>query len=174
MTQANQRLFIAIALPPVLHEPVARIRDTLHTQLGGRCVADTNLHLTLAFLGDTPPARIPVLQELLSLQPPADATLQLDRIGHFGAGEKVVVWLGSSTPPDALLAHESRLRSALQAAGFPVEARPYQPHLTLLRDARRWQSRLAPPLQWSLGPVQLFSSTPGKNGPIYTAIAAKR
>lgn len=173
MTPPNQRLFIAIALPPVLHEPVTRIRDTLHAQLGGRCVADTNLHLTLAFLGDTPPARIPVLLELLSLQPPANATLQLDWIGHFGVDDKAIVWLGSSTPPDVLLAQERRLRSALQAAGFPVEARPYQPHLTLLRDARRWQSRLAPPLQWTLGPARLFSSTPGKNGPVYTAIAAK-
>ena len=59
------------------------------------------------------------------------ASLCLDRLGYWRHNR--IVWAGASQPPPELARLASQLGEALAKAGFPVERRPFHPHLTLLR-----------------------------------------
>ncbi|MBE9607977.1 RNA 2',3'-cyclic phosphodiesterase [Chitinilyticum piscinae] len=166
----NKRLFIALPLPDPLRHTICNIRDALHGQCQGRPVASANLHLTLAFLGDTPDKALPDIQALLAGLPDNYGTLILDELGCFRQQHGHVVWLGCSTIPAALAAGLAQLQQGLRALGLPVEKRPWQPHITLLRDAAPWQARLAPTLEWQTGAAGLYASTLTPQGPSYTRI----
>lgn len=132
----------------------------------GQAVSADRLHLTLAFLGEVPPER---LDELLTigqgLPSLAGAVLTIDRVGGWSNG---IVWAGSSQPCPALNELAVALQQGLAQAGFPTEARPFVPHVTLLRRARR---RLPPreiaPLPFALQRVSLMESMLTPQGPQY-------
>ncbi|GAA5785208.1 RNA 2',3'-cyclic phosphodiesterase [Chitiniphilus shinanonensis] len=166
----QQRLFVALALPQALRDALCGLRDRLHAQAGGRVVPAGNLHLTLAFLGDTPTARIGELLELLAHLPRHDFVFCIDRVGSFktGSPKGCIVWVGGEAPP-ALLALKDELWAALRAGGFAFDAKRFKPHVTLLRDARPATETLAP-LTWQAGPPRLYRSTPTPRGPRYEVV----
>lgn len=98
------------------------------------------MHLTLKFLGETSPEKVPPLSVRLR-----DACSQLAPfpigIGGLGSypsrGRPRVVWAGVEEPAGPLSGSLARLAGAVEdaaaAAGFPRERRPFSPHLTLGR-----------------------------------------
>ena len=128
------RLFIALTLP----DPLPGVLETLMARLRadgvtGRFTRTENLHLTLHFLGEQPEAAVETLSDIL-LQAPRDAfSLALAGLGSFA--RTGVLWAGL-TPAPALIRLQRQLGTALRQAGFPVEARAFRPHLTLVRDFR--------------------------------------
>lgn len=122
------RLFFGIPLPHRQAEIIAAWRDSL--TLRGRPVAASNLHLTLAFLGDQPADRLAELSEIASRIEASQFSLTLDRltISHHG-----LLALGPASPPSALLDLESQLREGLLACGYPLDTREFWPHVTLAR-----------------------------------------
>lgn len=86
-----------------------------------------NLHLTLAFLGETPRQRDAVRVMDAAVCPSFAMTVEGG--GRFGQ----LYWAGVTA--DALLEKlASRLQNSLRAAGFAVEKRPFRPHITLARQ----------------------------------------
>lgn len=141
------RLFFALPCPPELAEALCLWRDGL--ALGGKPVAADNLHLTLAFLGQQPRARLEELQLLAAgiEAPPFD--LQLDRLG----GHRGTLWLEPARLPEALSALAGELQQRLLAAGIPLDTRPFRAHLTLLRHAGARPAQASPDFAW---PVERF------------------
>ena len=128
------RLFIALTLPDPLH---AALEDTMARLradgVSGRFTRPENLHLTLHFLGEQPEAAVDTLSDIL-LQVPRDAfPLTLSALGTFS--RTGILWAGLSPSP-ALNRLQKQLGAALARAGFPVEARAFRPHLTLVREFR--------------------------------------
>lgn len=129
------RLFFALWPEQDVQARLARLAETLWRECGGRRVAAGNIHLTLAFLGSVPTAR---LADLLSLAETVVAPafeLCLDQCGYWRHNR--IVWAGASHCPAALRALALKLAEKLRAADFRWDARDYVPHVTLLRDARR-------------------------------------
>lgn len=94
-----------------------------------------NLHLTLAFLGEVPPDRIPKLRQILTKTAERSEAFSLtyDRLGFFpGKGREQLWYLTCETVP-GLTALEDRLRGSLQKAGYSPEDREFLPHVTLGR-----------------------------------------
>ncbi|MFN8590726.1 MAG: RNA 2',3'-cyclic phosphodiesterase [Thermomicrobiales bacterium] len=96
-------------------------------------------HLTLHFLGETPPERA----ELLRLALPSVVTaheafdLRTAAFGvfpHFRAPR--VLWLGLHGPVHRLQSLQNDLGQTLAEFDFPVEPGPYHPHITLGRVRR--------------------------------------
>ena len=146
--------------------------------LPGRAVPSRNWHLTLRFLGSTPPALAARLVELLreaDLGPPFP--LELGGLGAFPRPKRAsVLWIGVSLggPELGLLART--VEAAAREAGFAPEQRPFAAHLTL--------SRLDPPRdvtdavtgipafggRMTVGEVVLFRSHLGDGPARYEAV----
>jgi RNA 2',3'-cyclic 3'-phosphodiesterase len=130
------RLFVAIPLPPDL---AARAFEILPTSLPAlRRVKAENLHLTLAFLGQTPDER---LGDVTAATRDAAAavssfTLAFDRAGRFpDRGRIRVVWLGIADGGPSVLELGKGVYAGLRSRGLRFDDRPLAPHLTLARVA---------------------------------------
>jgi RNA 2',3'-cyclic 3'-phosphodiesterase len=136
------RSFFALWPTPDQRADLVQASQTLHRRHGGRVMAPDSLHLTLVFVGQVPLERLPDLMAVGSQQrsPAFDATLDRfdcwrhNRIGCLEAG----------AVPEGMLALVRGLEAGLRATGLTFDARPYRPHVTLLRNA---DCRMAPGLK---------------------------
>jgi 2'-5' RNA ligase len=93
----------------------------------------------------------------------------LDRIGHWPHNR--VVYAAADAAPPVLAALAAELKAALAQAGFRTEERPYVPHVTLIRDARRAPSeRTMPPIRWRVDDYVLMQSRRGGSGSAYEVL----
>lgn len=170
MATDHERLFIALSPPNRVRQALAKLRDTLLREHGGRGMVTDNLHLTLAFLGATPSHRIAELLTLLAALPPAQFSLTLDCYGSFKAQSPKggIVWAGCETPL-ALTELVDALWQRLVEAGFAFDAKRFVPHVTLLRDARAGAGSCTP-IVWHAGAPVLFRSEATAKGPRYHVI----
>ena len=168
-----QRLFFALWPDEAARAAIASLaREVAHAD-GGRATAPDKIHLTLAFLGDQPAARVPALQRLADGIEAAAFMLELDEIGCFP--RTGIAWLGSRSVPSGLAALHQQLRAALRSDGFPVEERSYAPHLTLARRSRSTLRRLlSQPIAWPVRSFALVASDLAAGGSAYRTIAEWR
>ena len=136
-TPSAGRLFLGI---PLTDNALSAVRLHLQNEeLPGRIVPPEKWHLTLRFLGDTAPDALERLGHSLrdgSLGSQAD--IMFGQLGAFPREQRAsVLWVGVAEGAGALQAIAMSVEHAVQRAGFPAEARPFAPHLTL--------SRLQPP-----------------------------
>jgi len=133
------RLFVAVPMPP---EPLASCRDLVeHVRSGPlgrvpRWVRVDNLHLTVRFLGDTPPDLVPdvalAVQDAFAGMAAFD--VELAGAGMFpGPRKPRALWLGIEQGAGELGALADALDAPLDPLGWPPDDRPYRPHLTVAR-----------------------------------------
>lgn len=146
------RLFFALPCPPELAAAICIWRDGL--ALGGKPVATDNLHLTLAFLGQQPRARLEELQLLAAAIEAAPFTLELDRLG----GHRGTLWLEPNRMPAALAALATDLQQRLLAIGIATDSRPFRAHLTLLRHAGARPAGATLEFTWPVERFALYAS----------------
>jgi 2'-5' RNA ligase len=135
------RCFVALPLPEVAQRELARALAVLRTARARVAWTDpARAHLTLKFLGDVDPARVPdVTAALATLRTPLPRGLALRGAGTFpDHGPPRVVWAGLRGDVDTLAALAARIDQACAALGFPPERRGFAPHVTLgrVRDPR--------------------------------------
>ena len=124
------RLFFGLSFDPPARAAFAAVQAQLRRMAErGNFTAPENFHLTLAFLGEVEPARLPELFSLLRTASFPPLALTFDRLDRFDGG----IWHLDPMPSAALSEGQAGLEAALRAAGFPLEDRPYVPHLTLGR-----------------------------------------
>lgn len=130
---ATERIFFALW-------PDARTARRLHSLgreidqgRGARVMRAETLHVTLAFLGDIPLSRIAQLKRLAAKVEFSAFDLRLDFVDRWAHNR--IVWLGSSEQSHDLSKLAADLQNVLEKAGFKLEKRSFQPHLTLLRKA---------------------------------------
>ena len=106
-----------------------------HLDHGIRWVPETNLHLTVWFLGVVSDARATAVLE--SLNAPlhvAPFTLHLAGLGAFPpSGPPRVFWMGVAQGRTELAKLHDEIGARLEPWGFRGEGRPYSAHLTLAR-----------------------------------------
>jgi 2'-5' RNA ligase len=181
---------VALPLPEAFRPGLAReARRVGALDRGARTVPAENLHVTLAFLGDTDEQRVPALEEALRAAVAGHGAVPARpaRLGAFpSARHPRVVWAGieEEGPPGALAALAGAVTAALEAGGFtPDRAERFHAHVTLARLA----SRPSPELEKALtvGALQDTYSTqmlsvlelmvsaraPGGGPPRYRALA---
>ena len=130
------RLFIAINIPKKERERIYRSARRLRDEpYPVRWVPAEGFHLTLKFLGDVPPAGVPLVREALERVSGATEPFCME-IGGFGAFPTIrrprVLWVGvEPSPPLRCLKQD--LEWALSEKGFEREIRAFHPHFTLGR-----------------------------------------
>jgi RNA 2',3'-cyclic 3'-phosphodiesterase len=137
------RTFIAIELDPPLKEAIAAVQESLKRELHGLAAgvrlqwARANaIHLTLKFLGDIEEGRVGDILRALEEAGRSHEPFSVDVKG-FGVFSNPraprVLWMGLSGQTDRLIRLAGSIDAALMPLGFPVEPKPYTPHLTLAR-----------------------------------------
>lgn len=129
------RCFVAVSLAEPARSAVADYLAELRATIAGVAWARLDhLHLTLAFLGDVAPSRVPAVAARLRADLAAIPAFSSQVVG-VGAFPNVtrpqVVWVGVTAP--ALGAVAEAVEGACAAEGFARERRPFRPHVTLGR-----------------------------------------
>ncbi len=162
------RLFFALWPDAAARVSLERLAAEVYRRTGGRPVAAAKLHLTLVFLGEVDPGRIPALACAAQRVAAEAFDLSLDRVGAFTRAR--VAWAGCERAPERLVAMQAQLERHIRDAGFAPDDRPYAAHLTLVRHAR---APLAPdridPVAWRVASFALVESVPG--GGTYRTLA---
>jgi RNA 2',3'-cyclic 3'-phosphodiesterase len=131
------RLFLAVPMPKSVRERVRELIDRLEPRRWPmRWVDSESAHLTLHFLGDTPPEQAEILR--LALGPVVRHHPAFDlRTAGLGVFPKLkrprVLWLGVWGPAHRLEAIYNDLGDLLDEMHFPIEDKPFSPHVTLGR-----------------------------------------
>jgi 2'-5' RNA ligase len=169
MTDRAARLFFAAWPAPDVQQALARLGLELRPACGGRAIPAGNIHLTLVFLGDVARERVPRLEALALAVSAPRFELSVDRVQYWRHNR--IVWGGVAQCPAAILALVGQLEAGVAGEGFRVERRPYVPHVTLLRDARRAPARAAvSPVTWPVGRFALMESVPRDRGRVYEVL----
>jgi RNA 2',3'-cyclic 3'-phosphodiesterase len=141
VTRAFLALLLSEEVRVAIGAEIARLRPL------GRAVAwvpETNLHVTLKFLGEQPDDKLAAAAGALA--PPlaecAPFAMTLHGLGGFPGMERPrILWVGIADGALAAREIETRVEAALEPLGFSREARPWHPHVTIGRvfDERRWR-----------------------------------
>lgn len=124
------RLFIGIKTG--CDDYLISLQDELKKCGSGNFTLADNLHLTLKFLGETPPHLIKHIQEAMKRAAGEPLELELYGVKAFNRSGIVSAEVGGDIP--ALSSLVSRLEDALHILGIAKEQRPYRPHITLARE----------------------------------------
>ena len=141
----------------------------MHRVVGGRRTRDDSIHLTLAFVGDVDSVR---LAELLA--PPAGVTvsrftLKLDRWGCWPRNG--IAWVAPSRVPDPLRELVAGMDAWLRDAGFEMDVRPFNPHVSLVRKAQCAPlPDSTPSIEWQVEDFVLVRSALAPDGSRYETI----
>lgn len=134
------RTFIAIELDETMRAALTRLEARLARAAPSlRWTTIEKLHLTLAFLGelDDEQVRAAIAATECAAADTRAFRVAVAHVGYFGSKRAPrVVWAGVGGDTQRLLAAQARLAEELAACGFPREARPFAPHLTLARIQR--------------------------------------
>ena len=166
------RLFAAVRPAGLSREVLEQAQRDLRRQGRGTFPHPDDLHLTLAFLGQTERADA-ARTALETLAGSGRFSLTAEGLGCFGD----TWWAGTALCP-ALEILAASARRALEAASFSLEKRPFAPHITLARHYRPRRDGAAvtvPPVTWEVGKIELLASRPASPGsPRYTCIHSVR
>lgn len=124
------RLFTAIDIPAPIQDRLYQLGRQVH---GGRAVPATQLHLTLAFIGEVEDHRLEPIRQALAAVAAPSFPLVLEGIGCFPPrGPARIVWAGVRPQPRLHHLH-ALIETALAVCGIGGDKRGYSPHITIAR-----------------------------------------
>lgn len=165
---ASERLFFALWPPADLQARAHALARKWVRR--GRVLPAANLHLTLVFLGEVDAAGRAAAMAAAAGVRAAAFELNLTRLGCWQ--RRGIVWLGPQHVPPALVGLHAELARRLAEAGFPREARPFSPHLTVARRAVLVPQTLSEGLRWAVDEFRLMRSELGAKGAAYTTVGS--
>jgi len=182
------RLFLALPVPAAIGAELLRAANAaLGPALAQLKLAQVeDLHLTLHFLGQSPPERVEALARALpsALEGARAIDLVLGPSGAFPeqGAQRRVLWFAPEPEPAALLELErlhARVLGAVAQAGAALPAaEEFRPHVTIARARPRagvhcppgWRE-LRCALAWRASELVLYESGRGEPGARYAPLA---
>lgn len=136
------RTFVAVELEEKQEHALRQVQETLKAERAGRYVrwvAPEAIHLTVKFLGGVDADKIPGLQSAIA-QACTDVPPFILSLGGIGAFPNTrrpnIVWVGVGGEVGTVTRLAEQIDRACASLGFPLETRPFSPHLTLGRVKR--------------------------------------
>jgi RNA 2',3'-cyclic 3'-phosphodiesterase len=183
----HTRVFIAIGIPKSLERKLAQVQTELAPAVAGfRWASALPFHLTLAFLGEIPNRDLNAIGQIAaeSARPIEPFEIEVKGLGAFPSPSRPrVIWAGVTAPNlKPLFDLQESLMSSLERIGHPPDDRRFNPHVTLghRKHGRGGAGSLAGLIErytlWSAGQfcaadLQVFASTPGRAGSVYTVLS---
>ena len=172
-TPVTLRVFFALWPDAAARDRIAATARDVVRRAGGRAPRPENHHMTLAFVGDVAPARIPALESIgdVAARAVEPFALTLDRVGEFH--HTGIAWLGCGEAPDELEWLVDALRGALAVGAFPVEGRRFRAHLTLARRCGTVAVATIAPVAWRVESITLAASETRPAGALYRELTRR-
>ena len=138
------RAFFALPVRDADKAPILdaqrRLRRALETsRLEPRFIVAEQLHITLKFLGQVSPERVPALAAIGARRAAEHApfTPSLSHVTAFGSPRRArVIVVGFDEPDASLEKLAADIESDVEPLGIPRETRPFVPHVSLARLKR--------------------------------------
>lgn len=167
--EKRRRLFFALWPSAVQQQALATAMHARVKEVNGRAIPARNLHVTLAFLGSVPEARVELAAACAGKVRGSAFDLELDQIEIWARAH--VLCLTPSRIPAQLLELAEQLRLSLLSERFEIRQEEYRPHVTLARDVRRRNARTPiAPVCWQVQEFVLVESRPGPAGSEYEVL----
>jgi len=132
----------------------------------GRPVDRRDWHVTLVYVGDFPVARIHELADLKSAVAVEPFRLRFDRL-EFWPRPRIAALVAPTVPPE-LEQVVDKLKFGIFAAGVEPDQRTYRPHVTVVRNARQFETqRLAQAALTEWSGFELVESVSEAGGTTY-------
>lgn len=184
------RVFVAVGLSGAAREQLIDAAERIRQGVpqGIQWAKPDGMHLTLKFLGNISALGVGPLLECL--EPVAENThafmLELAGLGMFpNRRQPRVLWAGVAGDLEALARLQQASEEAINGLGYPLERRPFRPHITLGRPRRSVSdaqlarigavvSGLASPqpVRWQVDSVDVMQSELHPSGARYTTLGS--
>jgi 2'-5' RNA ligase len=157
-----------------------KIQEQLKSQSSrGNFTRPENLHLTLAFLGETPETQLKKLYTLLEGIQSYPFTIPFTHTGCFTHSRKELWWIGAAKDSSGLpllKAVHAQLLCRLLEEGFPADTRPFNAHITLGREIKHTKPIIldCPEITVQADHISLMKSEHLKTGLTYTELTRKQ
>ena len=159
------RLFVAVQLSDEIKKAVtASLHDLKKQGVKGNYVPAANLHLTLAFIGET--SDIAGVKAALSGVKYKPFRLTFSDMGAFGD----LLYVGAKGNQGLSQAVKA-VRGALDEAGISYDKKKFVPHITVIRKASGFRSKMeAPKGEMPVSRISLMKSEEKNGRRVYTEI----
>ncbi len=159
------RLFVALRLSDELTKSLTDTMHDLKKQgVKGSYVPMKNLHLTLAFIGET--EDVSAVKDALKGISVKPFRLTLSDMGTFGD----ILWAGVKGN-QGLSTVARQVRDALDGAQIPYDRKKFEPHITLIRRMTgNWKKAHSPKGEMMVKGISLMKSSQKDGRTVYTEI----
>lgn len=165
-----KRLFFALWPDRETRRKCAALAAALKS--AGQPVAAANLHVTLVFLGNVDADSERKLTEAAASIEFDPIAIGFDALSHWQKPR--IICLTAARQDAAAVALVERLNALVAALDIPVETRPYQAHVTLVRKAQRLPALTIAPIVWQADAFCLVESCGGPDGTRYRVLQTWR
>ena len=157
------RLFISIQISKELQRSITgTMHELKKAGVRGNYVPAQNLHLTLAFIGETDDVQV-VRAALQSIKV-KPFRLSLSGLGTFGD----LLWIGLKGN-QGLSRIVKEVRAALDSAGIPYDRKEFRPHITVIRKmSGNWKTVTGPSGEMMVKKISLMRSVVRDGKRVYT------
>ncbi len=130
--QKLRRVFFALWPDDTVRQQLSlAFKQSPYAHAEGRRYLDSNLHITLHFLGNITEERLNCVKQQAMAIKIDPFVVSINRFGRFKRAG--ILWLGPEQVPAELTDLHLRLGAALDVCGYTPEDREYRPHITLMR-----------------------------------------
>jgi 2'-5' RNA ligase len=169
-----RRLFFALWPSAAEQQALADNFCDVVAASGGRAMAPSNLHLTLAFLGSVPEDALPLVRSIALkvsdvvrvAREPIEITF--DAVEHWRKPQ--IICATASTTPPAAIALADALKRELTDAGFTPDLKAFRAHVTLARKVFRVEHLYALTMILTFRDFSLVESRTEPRGSAYSVI----
>lgn len=168
----TQRLFFALWPSQEVRLGLAEVMASLQVRRAKPVPAE-NLHITLLFLGSVTAQTRICAEKIAAGIAGHPFELSLDQIGFWP--QSGILWLGARELPESLAALVRDLHLGVAGCGIDLDARPFKPHVTLMRKAlvvRRERPLVA--VAWRVDDFALVKSKTTRDGSHYQVLTSWR
>ena len=164
------RLFFALWPDDEVRAQIASVLNQINLDRGKcRLVKNSNLHLTLHFIGNTSIAEMKCLDLHARGFNAEPFEFRLDCSGYFKKPK--VFWIGCQTVPQALFDLHENLVEQISHCAYKPETRPYSPHMTVARKFTELPGSIPfEPVLWQVDRFVLVGSISVSEGVRYEVV----
>jgi 2'-5' RNA ligase len=177
------RTFFAIDTPQQVKEKIEELQTIFReARADVKWESREKIHITLKFLGDVEENVLSAMSEKLSdaLSSHKQFRLVYQKVGCFPNLKKPrIVWIGCENPDGGMVKVKEVVEQITVPYGFPTEARPFHPHLTIgrvkgefhLKDlAAKIETVTFEPSEATVTEVLIMKSDLKPTGSVYTVL----